>query len=315
MLTPSPASAPSSTGRRLRRLAPSKLAVIAARISTASRPSRKTMIAALVMTVAFEAESPSVAATSASLASSASRVSPYLAPRRAARDEIGQPGPVERAEPDQALDLGGQRGVERLQAALGPELEDRVELHPRLLGLPVAACRHLLLEAVERDLDQVEVALVGLLLPGVGIERLQPLADRLGLRLDGAGLRDGAGPLLRGAQDPVERVQPRPHVARGAAVDALERAAQVGERGARGGGEGDALLDLERDGDARALDPGAVLDGDQRDELGELVRAARELAGGERRGGEAPEDLARALARRVDRGAVAAQCRAPQLRP
>ena len=313
MLTPSPASAPSSTGRRLRRFAPSRLAVIAARISTASRPSRKTMIAALVMTVAFDAESPSVAATSRQLVVELRARGPDLAPRRAARDEIGEPLVIARAEPDQALDLGGQRGVERLQAALGPELEDRVELHPRLLGLAVAAGGHLLLEPVERDLDQVEVALVGLLLPGVGIERRQALADRLGPRLHVAGLRDRARALLRAAQDPVERVQPRADVGGGAPVDALERAAQVREGRARGGRERQALLDLERDRDPRALDPVAVLDRDQRDELRELVRAPGELLGGERRGGEAAEDRARPLARGLHRGVVVAQRRAAQV--
>ena len=142
---------------------------------------------------------------------------PDLAPRRAARDEVGEPLMAERAEPDQALDLGGQRGVERLPAALGPELEDRVELHQGLLGLAGAAGGHLLLEPVERDLDQVEVALVGLLLPGVGIERGQALADRLGPRLDVAGQmhrakgvpgrRAGAGPARPAAH---RRRRPRP---------------------------------------------------------------------------------------------------------
>ena len=45
------APAPSTTGRRRRLLAPTKLAVTAAKISTASRPSRKTMIAELKTTV------------------------------------------------------------------------------------------------------------------------------------------------------------------------------------------------------------------------------------------------------------------------
>ena len=99
MLTPRPASAPSSTGRRLRRFAPSKLAVIAARISTASSPSRKTMIAALVMTVASEAESPSVAAASASFSSSVARVA--RTSRRGALPATSSASPRRSAAPNQ----------------------------------------------------------------------------------------------------------------------------------------------------------------------------------------------------------------------
>jgi len=45
-------AAPATTGRRRRLFAPRKLAVTAAKIRTASRPSRNTMIAELVTTVA-----------------------------------------------------------------------------------------------------------------------------------------------------------------------------------------------------------------------------------------------------------------------
>jgi hypothetical protein len=45
--------APATTGRRRRRLAPRKLAVTAAKMRTASSPSRKTMIAELKTTVAW----------------------------------------------------------------------------------------------------------------------------------------------------------------------------------------------------------------------------------------------------------------------
>ncbi len=47
-------AAPSTTGRRRRLFAPRKLAVTAAKISTASRPSRKTMIELLKTTVACD---------------------------------------------------------------------------------------------------------------------------------------------------------------------------------------------------------------------------------------------------------------------
>ena len=86
-----PSSAPTSTGRRSRRRAPTNDAVIAARISTASRPSRNTRIAELVTTVALLALSPSVAAASASLSSSARRAS--RSSRRGARSAISFASP------------------------------------------------------------------------------------------------------------------------------------------------------------------------------------------------------------------------------
>ena len=50
-LATSAAPTPTHIGRRRRRCAPLKLAISAARISTASRPSRKTMMAVFVITV------------------------------------------------------------------------------------------------------------------------------------------------------------------------------------------------------------------------------------------------------------------------
>ena len=50
---PNAAAAPSTTGLRRWAFAPTKLAVIAAKIRTASRPSRKTMIDELKTTVAW----------------------------------------------------------------------------------------------------------------------------------------------------------------------------------------------------------------------------------------------------------------------
>ncbi len=139
MLTPRPASAPSSTGRRLRRFAPSRLAVIAARIST--------RLEALA-----EDDDRRVGdhrRLRGGVAERGRGVGELLVERRPRRPDLARaapcsptssarPGSVARAEPDQALDLRGQRGVERLQAPLRPELEDRVELHARLLGLAVA---------------------------------------------------------------------------------------------------------------------------------------------------------------------------------
>ena len=50
--------APATTGRRRARLAPRKLAVTAAKIRTASSPSRKTMMAELATTVACACGAP-----------------------------------------------------------------------------------------------------------------------------------------------------------------------------------------------------------------------------------------------------------------
>ena len=50
---PKATAAPTTTGRRRARLAPRKLAVTAAKIRTASKPSRNTMIEALKTTVAW----------------------------------------------------------------------------------------------------------------------------------------------------------------------------------------------------------------------------------------------------------------------
>ena len=74
-----------------------------------------------------------------------------------------------------------------------------------------------------------------------------------------------------------------------AAVALGELVAQVGERRDRAGAERDRLLDLEVARDAVALDAAAVLDRDEREELQQLLGAARGLLGRERRGGEALE--------------------------
>ena len=93
------------------------------------------MIAELVTTVAWLALSPSVAAESASLSSSASRFSRISRNAAPVGDQLREAGLVDGAEPDQALDVEREAGVERLQPPLGPELEERVGLEARLLGL------------------------------------------------------------------------------------------------------------------------------------------------------------------------------------
>ena len=123
------------------------------------------MIAEFVTTVASAALSPSVAAASASSSSSASRVSRIS--RRGARSAISLASPSlaarRRTRPGPRRRARGR--VERLQPPLGAELEERVGLQARLLGLAVLAGADGGLHAVERERDQVVVGLVGRLLP------------------------------------------------------------------------------------------------------------------------------------------------------
>ena len=107
-----------------------------------------------------------------------------LAPRGPVGDQRRQAGLLRRAEPDRALDVERQPGIERLQAPLGAELEERVRLQPCLLGLAVLAGAGRRLHAVERQGDQVVVGLVGALLPRLGHRRVQRVLDPRGLGLD-----------------------------------------------------------------------------------------------------------------------------------
>ena len=133
-LATSASSAPSSIGRRCARAAPLRLAITAARISTASSPSRKTITAALVTAVAAVAPSPSAPAPSWSAWSSARRVSCTSRARLLLGDQRREPLLPVGAEPDQPLDPVDGVRRDRAQAQLGPELEERVGLEPRLLG-------------------------------------------------------------------------------------------------------------------------------------------------------------------------------------
>ena len=87
------------TGRRSRRFAPTKDAVMAARMSTASRPSRNTRTAEFVTTVALFALSPSVAAASPRASSRTRRVSCTC--RRAARLAMSSASPCWSRAPNQ----------------------------------------------------------------------------------------------------------------------------------------------------------------------------------------------------------------------
>jgi hypothetical protein len=136
------------------------------------------MIAELVTTVALLAESP----RSPPRRRACGRAEPRLAdlpPRRALGDLRREPVAARAAEPDQPLDFEREALVEGAQPALGAELEERVGLQPRLLGLAVLARAGGGLHAVQRERDQVVVGLVGLLRPRLRHGGLQasPLAS------------------------------------------------------------------------------------------------------------------------------------------
>ena len=141
------------------------LAVIAAMIRIASSPSRKTIIAAFVITVASLAPSPVFARASSSASSSTSRVSRISLAAVVGAISSREAVDVACAVPDQPLDLGDQGGVERAQLDLGAELEEGVGAQARLLGLLALARGDRGLHLVEADVDQVEVGLVVGLLP------------------------------------------------------------------------------------------------------------------------------------------------------
>ena len=163
------------------------------------------MIAELVTTVALLAESPSVAAASPSFWSSASRVSRIA--RRGARLAICLASPSWPPAPNQIRPStsSARPGSKRAQPALRAELEERVGLQPRLLGLAVLAGAGGGLHAVERERDQVVVGLVGLLGPGFG--GIAPFKRALGLRGDALDLLVRRHALLLLGRDPDEAAE------------------------------------------------------------------------------------------------------------
>ena len=303
-LATSASSAPNSIGRRRPRATPCRLAITAARISTASSPSRNTITAALVTTVAVLAPSPSEPAPSSSASSSARRVSCTSRRRAALGDQLGQPVVALGAEPDEALHARHHAGRDRAQAQLGAELEEGVGLEPGLLGLGVLAGAHGALHAVERELDQVEVGLRVVLAPLLRqhpVERLAGLLVR-GLHLVLVHHLAAAAGVLDVGLEPRERPLERGHALR---VALGERGLEVGERGRRALAEGDRLLDLERDRHAAVVGAVAVLDRHQVEEAHELRGAARLLLGREGGGGEAVERLRHVAAGGLEGGELA----------
>ena len=279
------------------------------------------MIAELVTTVALLAESPRVAAASPSLPSSTSRVSRIS--RRGARWAIclASPSWPRGAEPDQALDVEREALVERAQPALGAELEERVGLQARLLGLAVLAGAGGGLHAVEREPDQVVVGLVGLLGPGLrhrGLQRGLGLGGDLLDLLVGRRRRTSAWRRSRRAGR-ARSAPPRP-----ASVRALSRLASWSRRSPK------APTAPVRNATASVisksrvtwspLTPRPYSTGTSDEELQQLLGAPRGLLGRERRGGEALERArrrgrARRRARRRPRAAPRRRPRPAARRP
>ena len=211
-----------------------------------------------------------------------------VARRALIRDQLREPVLPVDPEPDERLDARHHAGGDRAQAELGPELEERVGLEPRLLGLPVFARRDRGLHAVEGEVDQVEVRLRVVLLPFIGEELVQQPGGALVGLLDVVFRDDpaAAAGVLDVALEHPER-----------ALDLGGRAGvALGELGlevreCRGGAftEGDRLLDLERDRDPSVVGAVAVFDRDEVEETQELRRAPGLLLGRERRRDEAVE--------------------------
>ena len=229
----------------------------------------------------------------------------HLPARRALGDELREPLLVARAEPDEALDLDRQAGVERLQPPLRPELEERVRLQARLLGLLVLGRADRGLHPVERERDEVVVGLVRRLLPLLREDlvevRLGAVRDRLHL----AGLGDAVLARGRGGHERPQLLEVVGDRLRARGIAPGQQRAEVGERGGRAGAERHGLLDLEVQVDLRPGDAAVVLDRHEGQEAQELLGAARRLGLGERRGGEAVQRAGDVGEARLPRGLIA----------
>ena len=107
--------------------------------------------------------------------------------------------------------------------------------------------------------------------------------------LDFGGGPDSLGALGRLADAVAQLLEPVFDGCGAGRIAAGELILEVGQRGGGGSVEGDRLLDLEVERDARPLDAAAVFDGDEREEAQQLLGAARGLLGAQWRSREALE--------------------------
>ena len=289
METSRPSTAPTSTGRRRRRRAPTKEAVIAARIGAGLEALAEDQHGGV-----GDHRGPARA-----VAQRGRRVlerlveheprAPHLAPGRAPGDELGQAGAVARAKPVEPLHVEREPGVEGLEPPLGAELEEGVGLEPGLLrGLPLAGTDRRL-HAVERQVDEVVVGLVAALLPGGRVEGVEAGLGARGHALHLLGTRRRPRPPRRRADEGAQGLQVALNGRRPCRIAAVERRLEVGVGRGGAGAEGHGLLDLEVERDPRAVHPPVVLHGHEREEAHELLGAARRLRGGEGSGREPVE--------------------------
>ena len=157
----------------------------AARMRTASRPSRKTMTAAFVTTenLRLRAAPDLLLGTGKRIVERRARRGDLVA-RGAAPEQLDEAVVATGAVPEVTFDLLEERRGEAPEALLRAELEDAVRLESRGLGLfPVARGRRGL-KAVERRCDDVEVSGLRGLLPGRRVHWLSMRArGLLGRRL------------------------------------------------------------------------------------------------------------------------------------
>ena len=306
--------APISIGLRWARVAPSRLAITAARISTASRPSRKTITAAFVTTVAVLAPSPSVPAPSSSASSSASRVSRTSRAGAWLAISFARPVVAVDPEPDERLDAARRR---RARSSAGSARgRTRRTRTPRAAPArpggtrrpPTAASRRSSVSSIrsKSDCESSSFHSSGKSSSSSSRGALVRLLDVvLGHDLAAARRRP------RRSRSSSSSAASTSAVACGSR--SVELALEVRERGGGAVAEGDRLLDLERDRHAAVVDAVAVLDRDQVEEADELGGAARLLLGREGCGDEALEHARRGVGGRRE-GVRVAQARAGELR-
>ena len=303
-MTSSAASAPKASGRLYWRFAPIMLARSEARMSTASRPSRKTIVAELKMTAAGAVPDASAAWALLSAASSDWRETRTCStPARLASRSCSprvSPSPSQKRRSTRCA----SPGREGQKSFLGSGLEDGVRFDTgrfRLLILPGRDGRHHL---IEQRLDDVEVgvpAFVASMTPG------RWLAARCAAAFASAAIVPGSATASCDAVAPMalsSRSERSGDAGGAGRVALLERQTQFGEGIARAVEEGAGLLDLQIESDLPVVDAPTVLDRDEREIAQELSGAARQLRFGEGRGAETLHDLGRIRRGAGERGGI-----------